>query len=87
MRGTDAGDALAGIKRRRPHPASPQAAGLPGGEGDTDASDGDDPLVMLCVRVPRSLRRRLKLAALRDGASVQELASAAVEAECRRHRV
>jgi predicted HicB family RNase H-like nuclease len=47
---------------------------------------GDGP-VMLCVRVPASLRRRVKLAAIQAGRSVQELATEALEEECRRRGV
>ena len=42
-------------------------------------------LVMLCVRVPPSLRRRLKLAAASSGRPVQALATDAFEAICRQH--
>jgi predicted DNA-binding protein len=40
---------------------------------------------MLCVRVPASLRRRLKLLSVQTGRPLQQLAAAALEAECRRH--
>jgi len=40
---------------------------------------------MLCVRVPPSLRRRLKLAAVQSGQPVQQLAAEA--AQCQRHGV
>jgi hypothetical protein len=40
---------------------------------------------MFCVRVPASLRQRVKLAALRSGRTVQELATDALEAACRTH--
>jgi hypothetical protein len=52
--------------------------------GGSTAGDGR---VMLCVRVPGSLRRRVKLASIQGGRSVQELASEALEAECRRRGV
>jgi predicted HicB family RNase H-like nuclease len=42
---------------------------------------------MLCVRVPSSLRRRLKLAAVQSGQPVQQLAAEALEAQCQRHGV
>jgi predicted HicB family RNase H-like nuclease len=42
---------------------------------------------MLCVRVPASLRKRAKLAAIQSGRSVQEFATEALEAECRRRGV
>jgi hypothetical protein len=75
-----------GVKPRRPHPASPEAAAAADPAGGTGGeSEAADPLVMLCVRVPRSLRRRVKLAALHTGGSVQELATEALEAACRRN--
>lgn len=40
---------------------------------------------MLCARVTRSLRQRIKLVALETGHSVQDLVAEALEAECRRH--
>jgi hypothetical protein len=40
---------------------------------------------MLCVRVPASLRRRLKLVAVETGRPVQQLAADALEAVCRRY--
>jgi hypothetical protein len=43
--------------------------------------------VMLCVRVPASLRKRIKLASIQSGRSVQELATEALEAECQRRGV
>lgn len=49
--------------------------------------DVGDPLVMLCVRVPGSLRKRVKLASVQGGRSVQKLATEALEAECRRRGV
>ena len=49
-------------------------------------SVGDEP-VMLCVRVPPSLRRRVKLAAVQSGQPVQQLAAEALEAQCQRHGV
>jgi hypothetical protein len=47
-------------------------------------SAAGDAFVMLCVRVPAPLRKRVKLAALPGGRSVQELATEALEAECQR---
>ena len=77
-----------GVKPRRPHPASPEAAAAADpASGTGGESDAADPLVMLCVRVPRSLRRRVKLAALHTGASVQQLATEALENECRQRGV
>jgi predicted HicB family RNase H-like nuclease len=40
---------------------------------------------MLCVRVPPSLRRRLKLVAASSGRPVQELAGEALEAVCKHY--
>jgi hypothetical protein len=84
MPSADARDALGGSKPRRPHPASPDAVSTTAAPVEPG---GDDRIVMLCVRVPVSLRRRVKLAAVRTGSSVQELVADALEAECRRHRV
>jgi predicted HicB family RNase H-like nuclease len=47
---------------------------------------GDEP-VMLCVRVPPSLRRRIKLAAVQSGQPVQKLAAEALETQCQHHGV
>jgi hypothetical protein len=40
---------------------------------------------MLCVRVAPSLRRRLKLVAVRSGRPIQALASEALERVCTQH--
>ena len=79
--------ALGARKQRRPHPASPvrdeaadAGAKVPAPPG---ASAGERP-VMLCVRIPASLRRRVKLAALESRRPVQELVGEALERECRR---
>jgi hypothetical protein len=40
---------------------------------------------MLCVRVPASLRQRVKLVAVATGRPVQQLAAEALDVECRRH--
>jgi hypothetical protein len=73
---------------RRPHPASPDAAvkarETSTASGRTTAGDG---LVMLCVRVPASLRKRVKLASIQAGRSVQDLATETLEAERRRRGV
>jgi chromosome partitioning protein len=68
MRPGEPRDALAGTKPRRPHPASPDAvvearetAAASGG------SNAGERLVMLCVRVPASLRKRVKLASIQGG--------------------
>lgn len=83
--------ALAARKDPRPHPALPvPAAGdVAGGPPPAPATDRrrDGEIVMFCVRVPRSLRRRIKIAAAQTGISVQALGLAALEAECRRRGV
>jgi hypothetical protein len=53
------------------------------GAGTADAiRRNDEQLVMLCVRVTASLRRRLKLAAASSGRPVQAIAADALEAVC-----
>jgi len=42
-------------------------------------------LVMFCVRVTPSLRRRVKLAAVASGRTIQQLAVEALEDVCRHH--
>jgi predicted HicB family RNase H-like nuclease len=49
------------------------------------APDQDGGLVMLCVRVPPSLRRRVRLAAVANGLTMQQLAVEALEDVCRQH--
>jgi hypothetical protein len=75
----------------RPHPASPvpAVADAVGESVRAIATDRrrDGELVMLCVRVPPSLRRRVKIAAAQSGTSVQALGIAALLAECRRRGV
>ena len=85
--------ALGARKERRPHPASPadsaarSASRVPAGTDRLGTPKlGDEP-VMLCVRVPPSLRRRVKLAAVQSGQPVQQLAAEALEAQCQRHGV
>jgi hypothetical protein len=81
--------ALGARKEPRPHPASPaeSANGVPAGADGLGAPKlGDEP-VMLCVRVAPSLRRRVKLAAVRCGQPVQQLAAEALEAHCQRYGV
>lgn len=76
-------------KRPRAHPVSPRAAveaSVP--QRTAPRSQQVRPAearVMLCVRVPGSLRRRLKLVAVETGKPVQELAADALEAVCRRY--
>jgi len=83
--------ALGERKERRPHPASPEAAELAGRAADAGLVAGQrrlNPLetpVMFCVRVPASLRQRVKLAALRSGRTVQEFATDALQSVCRDH--
>jgi hypothetical protein len=83
--------ALGQRKERRPHPASPEAAELAGRATDERGGTPQrrlNPLetpVMFCVRIPASLRQRVKLAALRSGRTVQELATDALEAASRTH--
>ena len=75
-------------KPKRPHPAAPMEA-----DGHDRRQPGvrqerpgvEQGLVMLCVRVPPSLRRRLKLAAASSGRPIQALATDAFEAICRQH--
>jgi hypothetical protein len=86
-------EARAGLgarKVRRPHPASPEAI------SDRSTADATQPasrakpasdreLVMLCVRIPSSLRRRLKLVAVQSGRPIQALATEALERVCTQH--
>jgi hypothetical protein len=78
--------ALGPRKRPRAHPISPEATNDATAPGPRTAPPrvADAP-VMLCVRVPASLRRRLKLLSVQTGRPVQQLATAALEAECRRY--
>ena len=79
---------LGARKPNRPHPAAPLAAEQdrpqPGVRAPEPA-DGAQGLVMLCVRVSPSLRRRLKLVAASSGRPGQALATDAFEAICRQH--
>jgi hypothetical protein len=80
---------LGARKPKRPHPASPVERDDHGrrqpGVRPPEHADGEQGLVMLCVRVSPSLRRRLKLAAASSGRPVQALATDAFEAICRQH--
>lgn len=82
---------LGARKPRRPHPASPNAVDdherRPPGVGSTQGAGRDEGLVMLCVRVTPSLRRRIKLSAAISGQPIQALATDALEALCRHHDV
>ena len=84
---------LGARKERRPHPASPAetaarntSRALAGSDGLGTPKLGDEH-VMLCVRVPPLLRRRVKLAAVQSGQPVQKLVAEALEAQCQRHGV
>ena len=76
-------------KPKRPHPASPVEADdrdrRQSGVRPPERASDEQGLVMLCVRVSPSLRRRLKLAAASSGRPVQALATDAFEAICRQH--
>ena len=89
-------ESRAGLTRRkeaRPHPALPSAAPQAdaadgrGGRRNGSAHEHDAQLVMFCVRIPRKLRKRIKVAAAHSGKSVQDLGTDALEAECWRHGV
>jgi hypothetical protein len=73
-------------KPPRPHPAAPKPTPPDGAGagGAPPAQARDEELVMFCVRVPRGLRRQIKIAAAQGGTSVQALGVAALQAECRR---
>jgi hypothetical protein len=76
---------LGARKPRRQHPASPDAAERRAMSTAPVDQSGDKGLVMLCVRVAPSLRRRLKLVAVRSGRPIQALASEALERVCTQH--
>jgi len=80
---------LGARKPKRPHPASPVETDDHDrrqlGARPRERASGEEGLVMLCVRVSPSLRRRLKLAAVGSGRPVQALATDAFEAICRQH--
>ena len=81
--------ALSSARRPRAHPVSPEAAvdaSAPHrSPARPEATRPAEARVMLCVRVPAALRRRLKLAAAETGTPVQQLAADALEAACRRY--
>jgi hypothetical protein len=79
--------ALGQRKERRPHPASPEAAERASQAASSYRLDPDETPVMFCVRVPASLRQRIKLAALHSGRAMQELVAEALDAECRRQNI
>lgn len=66
-------------KAARLHPAEPAPRELPLAPRIAASEEG---LVMLCVRVTPSLRRRLKLASATSGRSIQALATEAFETAC-----
>lgn len=65
-------------KVARPHPAEPAPRPAP-----RRAAPGNEGLVMLCVRVTPTLRKRLKLASAASGRSIQALATDALESVCK----
>jgi hypothetical protein len=73
---------LGARKPLRPHPASPDAAGQRATRGERIDASRDEGLVMLCVRVAPSLRRRLKLVAVQRGRPIQALVTEALERVC-----
>ena len=77
--------ALAARKPSRPHPAEPAALDAAAARTPSVAPDQDAGLVMLCVRVPPSLRRRVRLAAVANGLTMHQLAVDALEEVCRQH--
>ena len=66
--------ALAARKPLRPHLAEPAALDAAAARTESGAPDQDAGLVMLCVRVPPSLRRRARLTAIANGLTMQQLA-------------
>jgi hypothetical protein len=73
--------ALGSRKPSRPHPAVPSA---PARLVDASGVHEEGGQVMFCVRVAPSLRRRVKLAAVGSGRTIQELTVAALEEACAR---
>jgi hypothetical protein len=73
--------ALGARRPPRPHPAVPPAPGARAVSADPPGQETG--LVMLCVRVEPSLRRRVKLAALARGRTIQALTVEALENACR----
>lgn len=72
--------ALGSRKSARPHPAVPPPPAPLVDAGSTH--EGGQ--VMFCVRVAPSLRRRVKLAAVASGRTIQELTAEALEEACAR---
>lgn len=73
---------LGARKVRRAHPASPVAVEQRPLNGGPVEPGGDEGLVMLCVRVAPSLRRRLKLLGVQTGRPIQALVTEALERVC-----
>lgn len=77
-----------GEKPYRPHPAAPTespapSAELPGADAATGPGAGSpagDPLVPLSTRIPKSLRRRLRVAAFEGDTDQQGLVIQALDA-------
>jgi hypothetical protein len=81
-------DSRAGLVGRKParlHPAAPLAHAPVGVAPGRPVEEGA--LVMFCVRVPAALRRRVKLAAVADGRTIQQLAVEALDEVCRQREV
>ena len=81
MSASEPRSALGGRKPQRPHPAAPQSSAA--GPALAEPPGQGTGLVMLCVRVEPSLRRRVKLAALARGRTIQALTVEALENACR----
>lgn len=71
MAASEPRSALGGRKPPRLHPASPPASGAIAGSAELAGHDAG--MVMLCVRVEPWLRRRVKLAAVASGGTIQAL--------------
>ena len=82
MSSPDRRPAFTAGKVARPHPAAPTPA--PATASPT-APTKDEGLVMLCVRVPPTLRRRLKVVSAASGLAIQDLVTVALEDVCRQH--
>ena len=69
---------------RRPHPSAP--AGAAGSPGVPDAG-AQDPMVPLSIRIPLSLRKRLRKASYERDESIQDIATAAIDGELTRQGI
>lgn len=69
-------------KALAPRPARTRTPGMAAALGQQ--SDREADLVHLTVQVPEETRRRIKMAAARDGVSVREVVLAGIEAELAR---